>query len=262
MSEVKETEDQLIQRAQQALSRCNWEIGECAAAWTKRFARGRSDADFGALIGLSGDQVYQRRRVWETFSDVYDRYSELKWSHFYAALNWDDSAECLQWAHDMSSTVAEMKAWRRAQHGEDLSVAADEPAAALSALEMLSVGAGVVREPDYADGEPGERRRSHGESERDYDAAPVVAGAPRTSDGPDDYAPFGATARGPAAGSDTRSPPDPEAVVRKLVGALERVNSALTPEVLKFCSDAPDDVRTRLKSAVKEITTKVRGALE
>jgi hypothetical protein len=81
MPDVKETEDQLVQRAQQALSRCNWEIGDCAAAWTKRFARGRADADFGALIGLSGDQVYQRRRVWETFHDVYERYGELKWSH-------------------------------------------------------------------------------------------------------------------------------------------------------------------------------------
>src|SRR5690606_18457203 len=91
MSNVKETEDQLIQRAQQALSRCNWEIGDCAAAWTKRLARGRTDADFGALIGLSGDQVYQRRRVWETFNDVHERYGELKWSHFYAALNWDDA---------------------------------------------------------------------------------------------------------------------------------------------------------------------------
>lgn len=261
MPDVKETEEQLVQRAQQALSRCNWEIGECAAAWTKRFARGRTDAEFGALIGLSGDQVYQRRRVWETFSDVHERYAELKWSHFYAALNWDDAAECLQWSHEMSATVAEMKAWRRAQHGEDLSVPADEPAA-LSAVEMLSVGAGVVREPDFSERDGGERRRGEGDSERDYESAPFVAGAPRTSDGPDDYAPFGATARGPASGSETRSPPDPEAVVRKLVGALERCNATLTPEVLAFCTDAPDDVRARLKSAVKEIASKVRGALE
>jgi hypothetical protein len=262
MAEVKETEEQLIQRAQNALSRCNWEIGECAAAWTKRFARGRSDADFGALIGLSGDQVYQRRRVWETFSDIHERYSELKWSHFYAALNWDDAAECLQWAHDMSATVAEMKAWRRAQHGEDLSVPADEPANALSPIEMLSVGAGVVRDPDAIARDGVERRRSDGDSERDYEPAPVVAGAPRTSESSDDYAPFGATARGPAGGNEARTPPDPESLVRKLVGSLERCNAMLTPEVLAACGDAEEDIRARLKSAVKEISSKVRGALE
>jgi hypothetical protein len=73
-----ETEEDLIQRAQEALNHCNWVIGECAAAWAERYARGRTDADFGNRIGLSGDQVYQRRRVWETFSDVRHDYPHLK----------------------------------------------------------------------------------------------------------------------------------------------------------------------------------------
>ena len=63
-----------------------------------RFARGRTDADFAQLVGLSADQVFQRRRVWETFADVYSGYPALKWSHFYVAVAWDDAAECLQWA--------------------------------------------------------------------------------------------------------------------------------------------------------------------
>ena len=37
---------------------------------------------FGAMVGLSSDQVYQRRRVWETFGDVSESYPSLKWSHF------------------------------------------------------------------------------------------------------------------------------------------------------------------------------------
>jgi len=258
MAEVKETEDQLIQRAQHALSRCNWEIGECAATWTKRFSRGRTDADFGALIGLSGDQVYQRRRVWETFNDVHERYNELKWSHFYAALNWDDAAECLQWAQDMSATVAEMKAWRRAQHGEDLSTPSDDLPAALSSVELLPIGAGVVRDPDDMEREPGERGRSNGERSE----TPVVMGAPRSSEGPDDYAPFGATARGPAPGGAERTPPDADTVVRRIVGSLERVNAALTPEVLKACGSAPEEVQSRLRDAAKEISRKLRSVLE
>lgn len=120
MPDAKRTEERLISEAQRSLSDCNWAIGGLAAVWTKQFARGRSDAEFGAMTGLSKDQVYQRRRVWESFSDVYERYGELLWGHFYAALEWEDAAECLQWAHDMSATVAEMKAWRRAQHGDPL----------------------------------------------------------------------------------------------------------------------------------------------
>lgn len=122
------TEDELIDRARTTLSGCHWFVGECASIWTERFARGRSDAAFGELIELSADQVYQRRRVWETFADVRGEYSALSWSHFYAALTWEDSAECLAWASEMEATVAEMRAWRRAAHGEDLSIEADEEA--------------------------------------------------------------------------------------------------------------------------------------
>src|SRR3954447_26418874 len=113
-SELAETEHDLISRAQVAVSQCNWVVGECAQTWTQKYARGRTDGDFAALLGLTADQVYQRRRVWETFADVYASYPGLKWSHFYAALNWDDAPECLQWADENQSTVAEMKAWRRA----------------------------------------------------------------------------------------------------------------------------------------------------
>lgn len=122
------TEEELIDRARTTLSRCYWVVGECASIWTQRFARGRSDAAFGELIDLSADQVYQRRRVWETFADVRCEYSALSWSHFYTALNWEDSAECLQWAEEMEATVGEMRAWRRAAHGEDLSIEADDEA--------------------------------------------------------------------------------------------------------------------------------------
>ena len=92
--QTAETEQELISAARLAISNCNWTVGECAAQWTERYAKGRTDADFGELIGLSGDQIYQRRRVWETFADVRDDY-ELKWSHFYVSLTWTDSSECL-----------------------------------------------------------------------------------------------------------------------------------------------------------------------
>ena len=92
-------------------------------------------------------------------------------------------------------TVAEMKAWRRAQHGEDLSAPAEDfdDAGSLAGVELLPVESGFVREPGTSEraGNGESRRREGRESEA------VLAGAARESSG-DDYAPFGATARGAA----------------------------------------------------------------
>ena len=120
VQQAEATEQQLIERAQSALTQCNWVVGECAAEWTQKHAKGRTDENFGFLIGMSKEQVHQRRRVWESFADVKDEYEFISFSHFNSALNWDDAAECLAWANDIQATVAEMKAWRRSQHGENL----------------------------------------------------------------------------------------------------------------------------------------------
>ncbi len=71
---MAESEDQLISTARDAVSQCNWVVGECACKWTQKFARGRTDADFGQLVGLTGDQIYQRRRVWEAFGKSYQNF--------------------------------------------------------------------------------------------------------------------------------------------------------------------------------------------
>lgn len=259
-SRSTESEQDLIQRAQEALNQCNWVIGECAARWTKRYAKGRTDADFGAKIGLSGDQVYQRRRVWETFSDVHAEYAQLKWSHFYAALNWDDAAECLQWADEMQATVTEMKAWRRAQLGEDLSEEAEEGAPfAESALEYLSPTAGFVRDPDDAEGiEPG--RDDRGGRQREGSESSTVAAAARgTSDEPP-YSPFGKEARGPAPTAVADKPQkSAEAVLRSLAGAMEKCDKALTPAVLEDFQSVSAETRNRFLRAIKNLSAKTAG---
>ena len=81
--------------ARDAVSQCNWVVGECASKWTQRYAKNRTDGDFGQMVGLSGDQIFQRRRVWEAFGEDHQKYGSLKWSFFYVALNWDDAEDCL-----------------------------------------------------------------------------------------------------------------------------------------------------------------------
>jgi len=165
MSQTKtakhETEKELIQRAQTAVSQWG----------TKKFARGRTDADFGELVGMSGDQVYQRRRVCETFTDVRDNYSALKWSHFYIALNWDDAAECLSWANENEATIAEMKAWRRLQRGEDVTTSATED------QEALLVGNDGAAAFDAYDSDRPGVVRAEGDLDLPASRAPMPAGS-------------------------------------------------------------------------------------
>jgi hypothetical protein len=257
--EIAESEEDLISRAQVAVSQCNWVVGECAHKWTQKYARGRTDADFAALLGLSADQVFQRRRVWETFADVYAGYASLKWSHFYAALNWDDAPECLQWADENQATVAEMKAWRRALRGEDLTVeaATDEWGVAFVPSEAVA-----VKDPaSFGESEP-RRRGDRTEAAAERSAAETVAGVARDSGGDSGYAPFRSGAGSPAP-KETESVAvaprphlSPEQLITRMSGALERVNEALTPEMLKAFKTLPEKKRARFLKAVSGLSAK------
>lgn len=245
-----ESEAALIARAQTAVSRCNWEVGECAALWTKRFARGRTDADFAQLVNLSGDQVYQRRRVWETFNDVYQNYPGLRWSHFYSALAWDDAAECLQWAQEIGATVAEMKAWRRAQRGEDLSEPSAEPADWFPSepVEVRVPGTAAAAEGAA----PGVRNGA---------APPVVAGVARAAEG-DDYAPFRDGAVTPASTESApveRPAPTVSQLVRRMTVSLERCVDAVDAGFRKRFSEVPAQDRKRFLKAVERLADKTAG---
>ena len=108
--QVEETEAELINRAREAVAQeqsAPWEVGRCAAEWTKRYAKGRTDADFGELIGMRRDQIAQRRQVWDRFRECYTC-NTLPWSHYREALAWDDAEEWLQKAHDNEWSVAKM----------------------------------------------------------------------------------------------------------------------------------------------------------
>jgi hypothetical protein len=258
VSEHRESESELVGRAQAALSNCSWTVGECAAVWTKRYSKGRTDADFGNLIGLSGDQVYQRRRVYESFSDVHADYPNLKWSHFYTALTWDDAAECLRWADDMHSTIAEMKAWRRAQRGEDLNEPSTDEAPPFDPLlEFMSAESRPVR--DYEDGDSAGRPRDRRESDGERESRTVASTVARQA-GEEEYSPFGKAARGPAAEAGPRSSAvSAEQNFKRITAALEKCSATLTPAVLEEFSDLPVSLQQRFLKAVKDLASKVDG---
>ena len=266
-SNTAESEEQLIETAQNAVSKSNWVVGECAAKWTKKYARGRTDQDFGIMVGLSSDQIYQRRRVWESFGDVVEEYSQLKWSHFYVALNWDDAPECLQWAEENEASVAEMKAWRKAQHGEDLSIESTlDEWGAESILSINSSDVSVVRDPDELDGAPGAKGKA-GSKREPVETKSAVA---READGGGgDYSPFRKDAASPGPketaaevalmeGPPKPSKPAADQVMKRMTAAVERLTKSLDDKTGEEFAKLPEDLRKDFKAAVSNFHERVK----
>lgn len=263
-SVVKETEEVLISKARDAVSRCNWVVGECAADWTQRYARGRTDAEFGQMVGLSGDQIFQRRRVWEAFGNTHEKFPDLKWSFYYVALNWDDAEDCLSWAQDSDATVAEMRAWRRAQRGEDLFAESTEGYSEWAAplgIDTSSVPLSRVVDPSQFTASGMGDRAGMGGGERSGTATMDMV----ARDAGDSYAPFRADAASPAAkvrdseSSGERQELTPEQFWKRASAMMDKLNKALTPQLLKAIEKQPESVRARLRDALNEIVEKLDG---
>lgn len=271
MSESKphdESEEQLVTRAQEAVSLCRWVVGECASKWTQRYARGRTDGDFAVLISLTGDQVYQRRRVWESFAALRDEFPLLKWSHFYAALNWEDSRDCLSWADETRSTVAEMRAWRRAQRGEDLSIDPVDDETVRFVPEEPEFVHDAANSDGSAAGGPSRSALSAGDQERAVLAGVArQAGSGQEGRGGEEYTPFRTGASGaapreavadrPVGDAETGTGGSAEQLTKKLTNTLERFVKLMTPEFRREFRKLPAEVKERFMSAMQELSDHV-----
>jgi hypothetical protein len=255
---VAETEEQLINRAIDALSSCHWVVGECAVQWTRRHARGRTDADFGSQVGLSGDQVYQRRRVFERFAGIRDRYPNCKWSHFYAALTWDNAEDCLQWAEETRGTVSEMRAWRRALLGEDLTQSPDDETPPFS---FVPSEASWVQSPGEGGERPGVRRGLSAGG--DSDDTRQSGFAREVDDESAGYSPYRKGAGSPPPGERveaTSAVPKitPEQALRRMTTTLERCLRVFTPEFVAELSDLPDGVLEKFQKAAAALNSQAQ----
>ena len=125
---AEETEQQVIARAvsaREAEGQAWYTIGECAAAWCERYAAGRTDADFAKLIDSDRQRVNEAKRVWQRFGSIVRTSGQkLSYSHYVAALGWEDAGIFLLLAVACDLSVDAMQQRRRIAHridaGEDL----------------------------------------------------------------------------------------------------------------------------------------------
>lgn len=121
VAKAERADVEILRSAREAVHRqgdLQWTVGECAREWLGKDAS-RTQQQFADLVGTTQSQVSEAVRVLETFGDYRTSDRPLTYySHYRAALNWDDADHWLQYANDLGCSVREMIAARRVDRGE------------------------------------------------------------------------------------------------------------------------------------------------
>jgi len=116
---VDETSQEFVGKWNRLISTTNWEKGKIVQLWRQ------AKMDHGADPSECTDEVWSRvvgtitpqhvgrlRRVYERFDAEREKYSGLFWSHFQAALDWNDAEMWLEGAVQNKWSVANMRQQR------------------------------------------------------------------------------------------------------------------------------------------------------
>jgi hypothetical protein len=139
------------------VSTTNWEKGRIIHEWRAALvdadapAAEYSDDTWSRRVGnVTGQHVGRLRRVYERFGGVYQDFSGLYWSHFQAAIDWNDAEMWLEGAIQNRWSVAEMRRERwqafggleeqRPQESDIVAAELDEDAAPAEILPLRPAG--------------------------------------------------------------------------------------------------------------------------
>jgi hypothetical protein len=159
------------------VSTTNWQKGRIIAAWRESLAaQGLAPSEYAdeawarLVGGVTGQHVGRLRRVYARFGQVQEKFPGLYWSHFQAALDWDDAEMWLEGAVASGWSVAAMreKRWEtlgrleseRPKPGDLVAAETDEdfeparrhePASGMIAGEYGEVAGPRLEGPDFGD---------------------------------------------------------------------------------------------------------------
>ncbi len=150
------------------VSTTNWEKGRIVAEWREALietaapAAAYSDEAWSRRVGSVTPQHTGRlRRVYQRFASMRETYPGLYWSHFQAALDWDDAEMWLEGAVQNRWSISQMQGERSRTLGalveesvEAMAVEVDEDAAAEPAdLPPATSSASMAEAHEAADAE-------------------------------------------------------------------------------------------------------------
>ncbi len=161
-----------VGRWNRLVSTTNWEKGRIICEWRESLEqagappRQYSDEAWSRLVGcVTAQHVGRLRRVYHRFGSVQQTYEGLFWSHFHAAIDWDDAEMYLEGAVQNGWSVSQMRRTRweamgaiekeRPRDEDEVAAELDEDfEAAESAApeaEALSTSYGEVSDPGKSD---------------------------------------------------------------------------------------------------------------
>lgn len=146
--------EQLVGRWNRLVSTTNWEKGQIICDWRDALiASGAavtdySDEAWAQLVGgVTGQHVGRLRRVFQRFGETYEQYDGLFWSHFQAALDWENAEMWLEGAIQSEWSISQM----RGKRWETLGTPPEQQQAELA--EEESTGEGLSSEEFFPEAE-------------------------------------------------------------------------------------------------------------
>ena len=190
------------------VSTTNWEKGRIICQWREALiADGAavteySDEAWSQLVGrVTSQHVGRLRRVFQRFGDAFDQYQGLFWSHFQAAIDWEDAEMWLEGAIHNGWSVSQMRGQRWETVGkpgeamptdEEEAVGDDEDAPWLGEdeSEMASREEAITGESAEVKSVEGTAKKTKGESDEEEEGEEAESGSSESSSSSyDDEAP-------------------------------------------------------------------------
>lgn len=186
-----ELSPEFVGRWSNLISTTNWEKGKIICEWRDALmgseapASTYSDEAWAARVGgVTSQHIGRLRRVSQRFGETHETYPSLYWSHFWAALDWDDAEMWLEGASQSGWSISQMRRTRweamggdpasKPKESEITSVSDDEDFTPLSEVDDetgTQDGPRSVAEGPRPDGPDfGDEDYSNGETDRLADA--------------------------------------------------------------------------------------------
>lgn len=128
---LPEIEQPFVGQWNRLVSTTNWEKGRIIHEWREALiVVGAASADYAdeawsrRVGGITSQHVGRLRRVYQRFANTYENFQGLYWSHFQAAIDWDDAEMWLEGAVQNRWSVSAMRRTRWETLG---GLPADEP---------------------------------------------------------------------------------------------------------------------------------------
>jgi len=125
-AEVDADSQPFVGRWNRLVSTTNWEKGRIIHQWREALVEANapatdfSDEAWARLVGgVTGQHVGRLRRVYVRFADSFTSFDSLYWSHFQAALDWEDAEMWLEGGVQNGWSVSQMRRQRWETIGGD-----------------------------------------------------------------------------------------------------------------------------------------------